>query len=476
MLCSHSALILQDMNKNTFIPTLVLAVISLSTIGSCFGQSDRKPGGQQINQAPNIQTSVKAEPLDARVNSASIEFGPILTKDGTRLYFNRKGHQKNTGGIEDEDIWYCEFIDSTQTWSEPINIGAPLNNKGYNFISGVGVDGDTLLLGNEYGKGGKMKPGLSLTIRDGSTWSFPTPIDIENNYSLSGRTSFDISSDRKALIIAQKKTDSKGGLDLYVTFRKPNARNHYSAQESINMGAVLNSPGDETSPFLAYDNRTLYFSSNGHNGYGGHDIFVSRRLDNTWKNWSKPENLGPGINTAHDDTFFGFTPRSRYAYYSRGITPTNLDIYRVDMTYLFKPSTKPLNKLDSLIDVAQIGQSLVLDSIFENNSSEFRASAIQKLQTISDYMNIYPNYTVLISTHSNKHPSRKESQSLSERRAARIFDFLVKDGVNPRRLPTQGFGHDVVSNMAQTSMKARVANSVEFRLVGYTKYVEAQFR
>jgi flagellar motor protein MotB len=468
------------MKQRTFRLALIFGAIWMSAISSGFGQSDQKLGGQQINQASNIQTAVEAEPLDGRVNSAFIEFGPTLTKDGKRLYFSRQGHPKNTGGAKDEDIWYCEFNDSTQTWSEAINIGAPLNNNGPNFISGVGVNGDTLLLGNEYGKGGSMKAGLSLTIRDGKAWSFPSPIDIENNYNLSNRTSFDISNDRKVLIIAQKKADTEGELDLYVTFRRPNNKNRYSAKESINMGPIINTFGDETSPFLAYDNRTLYFSSNGHNGYGGQDIFVSHRLDETWKNWSRPENLGPGINTVHDDTFFGFTPRSRYAYYSRGLTSSNLDIYRLDMTYLFKPSTKPLNKMDSLIDVAQIGQSLVLDSIFENNSSEIRASAIPKLQAISDYMAVYRSYTILISTHSNKHPTRKESQSLSDRRASKVFDFLVKDGVSASQLEWRGYGHDIVANMDNlptlTSMKPRVANSVEFRLVGYTKYVKAQFR
>ncbi|HWA34391.1 MAG TPA: OmpA family protein [Cyclobacteriaceae bacterium] len=446
----------------------------------CFGQTDQKLGGAQINQASNIETAVVAEPLDGRVNSAFIEYGPTLTKDGKRLYFSRQGHPKNTGGAKDEDIWYCEFIDSTQNWTEAKRMDPPLNNLGPNFICGVGVNGDTILLGNEYLKNGKMKAGLSLSIRNGQSWSFPQPINIENNYNLSERTSFDISNDRKALIISQKKTDSQGELDLYVTFRKPNPKNPYSAAESINMGPVINTFGDETSPFLAYDNRTLYFSSNGHNGYGKQDIFVSHRLDETWTNWSRPENLGPGINTAYDDTFFGFTPRSRYAYYSRGITPENLDIYRLDMTYLFKPSAKPLNQMDSLINVAQIGQSLVLDSIFKDNSADIRPEAVKKLKLIANYMNAYKGYTIMVSTHSNWHATRKESQVLSDRRAAKVIEFLVDEGISNAQVEPLGYGHDIVANMDNLPtlprMKSRIANSVEFRLVGYTKYVKAEFR
>lgn len=454
-------------------------ILILGTLRSA-AQIDQKLGGQQINQASNIEIGVVAEPLDGRVNSPFIEYGPTLTKDGKRLYFSRQGHPKNTGGAKDEDIWYCEFIDSTQTWTEAKKMDPPLNNLGPNFICGVGVNGDTILLGNEYLKGGKMKAGLSLSIRNGDSWSFPAPINIERNYNLSERTSFDISNDRKALIISQKKTDSEGELDLYVTFRKADPKNPYSAAESINMGPVINSFGDETSPFLAYDNRTLYFSSNGHNGYGKQDIFVSHRLDETWTNWSRPENLGPGINTAHDDTFFGFTPRSRYAYYSRGITPGNLDIYRLDMTYLFKPSSKPLNQMDSLINAAQIGQSLVLDSVFVDNSAEIRPQAENKLHVIAEYMNVYRAYTILVSTHANKHPTRLESQTLSDKRVANIIEFLKKDGVNINQVESQGYGHDIVANVDKLPtlprMKTRIANSVEFRLVGYGKVVHAQFR
>src|SRR5882757_892945 len=95
----------------------VLGIVWVFGTSCCFGQTDQKLGGQPINQASNIETAVVAEPLDSRVNSAFIEYGPTRTKDGKRLYFSRQGHPKNTGGPKDEDIWFCVFIDSTQTWT-----------------------------------------------------------------------------------------------------------------------------------------------------------------------------------------------------------------------------------------------------------------------------------------------------------------------------------------------------------------------
>jgi flagellar motor protein MotB len=453
---------------NTFF-VLLVAFVAGPYLALC--QLDQNLGGHQIRISKMIETAVVAEPLDGKVNSQYLEYGPTFTKDGERLYFSRQYHPANTGGKDDEDIWFSEFDDATQSWKEAINMGWPLNNNGPNFICGVGVDGDTLLLGNVYGKKGRMKAGLSISIRAGDTWSFPIPVSIENDYNMDFRTSFDLSTDRKVLLIAQKKTDSRGGLDLYVAFRKEDHRNPYSGTESVNIGPVINSVGDETSPFLAFDNRTLYFASNGHNGYGKLDIFVSRRLDETWTNWSEPENLGPGINTAYDDAFFGFTPRGRYAYYSRGLTPSNSDLYRVDMTYLFKSQGRPIDELHEEIDEAQIGQSLVLDSVFADNSSVIKASAIPHLDYVVGYMKVFKNYKIMINAHSNLHASREESQVLSMQRAVNILNYLLEHDIPRNRLEYQGYGHDVIINMDHLptlkTMQKRIISSAEFRLIGF---------
>lgn len=451
---------------------IMITGMTLAGLYSGFAQQDQSLGGGQIRLAENIETAIVAQPLSGKVNTPFVEYGPTLTKDGRRLYFSRQGFAGNVGGVGDEDIWFSNFDDATQDWLNARNIGAPLNNSWPNFVCGVGVNGDTILLGNVYLKRGKMRAGLSLSIREGDSWSFPQPVVIRNDYNLAERTSFDVSSDRKALLIAERKVDSNGGLDLYVAFRNTDSKYPYAAGESVNLGQTINSAGNETSPFLAFDNRTLYFASNGHNGYGMSDIFVSRRLDSTWTKWSTPENLGPGINTEFDDMYFGFTPRSRYAYYSRGLTPTNSDVYRLDMTYLFKPSTKPLDKMNELIDEAQIGQTLVLDSVFLDDKFDIRPGALKRLNYILEYMNLYKTYQVLVTAHSNRHESRDISHVLSEARATMVVDYLVDNGIDRTRLERIGYGHDVVVNMDNLptlkSMKTRIAASVEFRLIGFT--------
>jgi hypothetical protein len=396
-----------------------------------------------------------------------------LTKDGKRLYFSRHGHPENTGGAGDQDIWFSEFDEPTQSWTDAINIGKPLNTEGPNFLCGVGWKGDTVLLGNVYQKNGKMKAGISLSIKTGELWSFPVPVYVSHDYNLSQKVSYDLSSDRNSLIIAQEKVDSEGKLDLYVAFRDPNAKNPYSGTESINLGPTINTFGNETSPFLAYDGQTLYFSSDGYNGYGGLDIFMSKRLDRTWTNWSKPENLGPGINTPFDDSYFGFTPNNRFAYYSRGLSPTNSDIYQVDMTYLFHPNLTPTAQLKENENSANVGQTTVVNSVFNNNSKEINTGVLADLDHIAKSMQIYKTMVVLISAHSNKHASRNESLQLSIDRANKVMDYLVRNGVDKNRLSCHGFGHDVVANLVSVSSSREtendMASSVEFRYIGSNK-------
>jgi OmpA-OmpF porin, OOP family len=107
--------------------------------------------------------------------------------------------------------------------------------------------------------------------------------------------------------------------------------------EPLNLGDVVNSADEESAPFLASDDKTLYYSSKGFSGYGGSDIYVTRRLDDTWTRWSEPENLGPEINSPLEDLFFNIPASSDYAYYSRGVTETNTDIFRIKLPIVKNP-------------------------------------------------------------------------------------------------------------------------------------------
>lgn len=294
-----------------------------------------------IADIPKLQllaSGLVVEALDKNVNSDYSELNPLLSPDGKTLYFSRKNHPENMGGSKDrEDIWYSE-LDSTGQWSLAKNMGPPFNNDEPNFINSiqsVTPDGRTavMLLGNKYGKRGKMQAGVSLSSNVDGNWTRPVALNITNDYNFSERANYFLTNNRRTLLMSVEREDTYGERDLYVSFMQDDS----VWTEPLNLGDVINSANDESAPFMATDDVTLYFSSNGFSGYGGNDIYASKRLDDTWTKWSDPENLGPEINSALEDLFFNIPASSEYAYYSRGVSENNTDIFRVKLPILRSP-------------------------------------------------------------------------------------------------------------------------------------------
>ena len=295
-----------------------------------------KPMDVEVEIMDNLRTNLLAERLNDNVNSPYKEYKPLLAPSGSTLYFSRKNHPGNMGGVDDdEDIWYSE-MDSTGEWMEAKNAGPQLNNAEPNFVSGITPDGNTvvLLLGNRYGKNGKMSAGVSISTKEGANWTKPFNLDVENDYNYHEKANYFLTNNRQVLILAVERDDTHGERDFYVSFFKADS----TWSEPLNMGDVINSVGDESSPFLAADDETLYFSTNGRGGYGSYDIYVSKRLDDTWSNWSEPQNMGPDINSERDDLFFNIPITGDYAYYTKSISDDDADIYRVEMPLRVMPN------------------------------------------------------------------------------------------------------------------------------------------
>ena len=300
-----------------------------------------KNAGAPINYDSRANLSAKAVALNDLINSPFAELKPATTPNGNRLYFSRSQHPANTSGIADqEDIWYSEFNAATSTWSEPIRMPGMLNNDGPNFINNVSTSGDTIILGNQYTKKGKMRAGLSYSVNLNGQWTAPKPIHIQNDYNMSNHANAFVNLKSGVIISAIERAESVGERDLYVSFW-----NGTDASEPINMGSVINTPFEESSPYLAADNKTLYFASKGHNGFGGFDIYVTRRLDNSWTNWSTPQNLGPAVNGALDDEFFTMTHCGKYAIFSKQVSVHNVDLFKIETKELFSGTEQPVKQV-----------------------------------------------------------------------------------------------------------------------------------
>lgn len=294
-----------------------------------------------IADIPTMQllaSGILIEALDKNVNSEYDELNPLLSPDGKTLYFSRRNHPENLGGANDkEDIWYSQ-LDAAGHWQLAQNMGPKFNNAGPNFantIQSVTPDGKSaiMVLGNKYMPNGKMLAGASISSSMNGEWSRPKPLNIDNDYNFNEKANYFLTDNRQTLLMAVEREDSQGDRDLYVTFIKPDS----TWREPLNLGDVVNTAGEESAPFLASDDKTLYFSSNGFSGYGGSDIFVTKRLDDSWTNWSEPENLGPEINSPLEDLFFNIPATSEFAYYSRGVSEANTDIFRVKLPIVKNP-------------------------------------------------------------------------------------------------------------------------------------------
>ena len=330
---------------------LVTLLLIATAIGTCLaqgepqieqseGQPTENPAADKavtnsdtyiIHLASNLNMSARAEAIEA-INSSFAEYKPALALHGNRLYFSRALHPENTGGIRDkEDIWYSDIDKSNnKVLSAPKRLEGPLNNSGPNFVSGVSINGDTIMLGNTYDKRGRMRAGISYSINQGGVWSPPRKIHVKNEYNLSDRGNAYVSLSAGVIISAVERADTQGERDLYISFWA-----NEQATEPINMGKVINTGRDESSPFLSADKKVLYFASKGHHGFGGYDIFMSRRLDDSWTNWSEPENLGPVVNGPQDEEFCSVTHCKQWAYFSKQVGEQNSDIYKVPMADLF---------------------------------------------------------------------------------------------------------------------------------------------
>ena len=281
----------------------------------------------------------KKEVVGETINSSDcFEFSPKIAPDGKTLYFVKECANQN-----DQDIWYSE-IDNQGKWSEAKNIGIPLNNSGHNFVASISPDGNTLILGNKYKENGTDGgDGVSISHRDeNGKWKLPEAIEIPNFTNLNAHANFYMGPNGDVLLMAVQDQSSVGDLDLYVSLLNKNTKKW---SEPINLGLDINTPYAEDYPYLGNDNKTLFFSSKGYIGYGGHDIMVARRKDDTWKNWEKPKNLGPFVNTKLDDKGFVIANKGDHAYFNSASfndSTHHMDIYKVDLPKMLYQTPRTL--------------------------------------------------------------------------------------------------------------------------------------
>lgn len=282
------------------------------------------------------------QPLSTSINSSFIETRPLVSPSGKQLYFSRREHPDNIAGDKDEqDIWMADYsLDSLNPKVQ--NLGKLVNSRKLDALASVSPDNQELIVYNN--KKYDTAPLLRLKMKNG-TWSKSEEIVIQDFYNLSPYSDFYYSFKQNAILMALKRADSRGGQDLFVSFKI----SENSWTQPISLGGTVNTRKDDFAPYLGADGKSLFYCSYGLKGEGKADIYYSYRLDDTWTNWSAPINIGKGVNTRNEEIYVSVSPDFKYVYFD-SYSPEDKDrnVYRSLLSEQFYPK-KVVVKVDSVV-------------------------------------------------------------------------------------------------------------------------------
>ncbi|MBK9334158.1 MAG: OmpA family protein [Ignavibacteria bacterium] len=231
----------------------------------------------------NVSFSQEKEKLSSNINSNISEIHPVISADGNHLYFVRS--KWNDNQIENQMIWYSEK-DPNGDWKKSVKMSEPFNKGDMNRIISISPDGNEIVL--SYGIIKTNKSELLRIQKNNNEW-------------------------KVAEILKPKSEDEEQFKNSYWGFVS------YSTSGKV-------------------DDRTLYFASDRKKGYGSLDIYMSKRLDDSWMKWSEPVNLGANLNSKMFDSFYCIDAKGEYAYVVSSIEGTgNDDIYRIKLPENLKP-------------------------------------------------------------------------------------------------------------------------------------------
>jgi outer membrane protein OmpA-like peptidoglycan-associated protein len=360
------------MNTRISFAIITLALFCLSL--PLFAQQDKPQ--RQIITPDRYEVTIR--PVGGDINSSRDDFGPVVLGDGKTLYFtsNREGRQNIYSAIA-----------GYQDWEQVQKLGAPVNTSFNDGSPSITPDGHWMVF-TSCGRAENMgECDLYIAEYTGGTWRNVRNLGANVN-SPFWDSQPTISSDGLMIIFASDRPGGQGGTDLWMTTRSHGG----DWRPAVNLGAVINTVGDELAPSLAADNQTLYFSSDQHPGIGGLDVYMSKSAAT---GWSAPKHMGVPINSADDDYFCGLFLNRDDMYFAstRSGGRGGLDIY------LAVPNPLPPSSFttvtgrvyDSKTD-APLGATLtVRDSRTNSVVSSFRSddmdgSYIVVLQPGKDYI------------------------------------------------------------------------------------------
>lgn len=271
--------------------------------------------------------------LGAAVNSRDDEYLPSLTADGQTLVFTRRFPRKatTTANTKEEEDLYVSTLNNGQ-WSRAERMPEPVNSTDNEGAQCISQDGRIMFYTacNRNDGGGRCD--LYMCVNKSGRWSKPRNLgSAVNSGAWEGQPTFSI--DGRTLYFVSNRKGGHGGMDIWKTTFDGG---QWTAPE--NLGPEINTEFDEMSPFIHFDDHTLYFSSNRPEGMGGMDLFVAKRDDNG--RWTQPTNLGYPINTEGDDNNLIVSADGRTAIFAsqRDGGQGKMDLYSFELPVESRPT------------------------------------------------------------------------------------------------------------------------------------------
>ena len=296
-----------------------------------------------------LPRSSRVKNIGAPINSEFPEYSPFVALDGNVIYFTsrRPWEDDITSVYKDpqfnqypEDIYYSSFVEDS-FWTEPIRFEF-CDPKNNEASISASLDEKRVFAYQDISGMGD----IYVSDFTKNKLQLLEPIDIENINTPYWETHCSITLDGTTVYFVSERPGGYGGRDIYQTKRLPDGT--WSAPK--NLGPTINTPYDEDAPFIAIDGKSLYFASNGPKSMGGFDIFLSI-LDDEMV-WSDPINLGYPLNSTGDDVFYTTTASGLKGYLSsfRKGGMGEKDIYEIENDYLGVPNIQVLKGRIRVLD------------------------------------------------------------------------------------------------------------------------------
>jgi flagellar motor protein MotB len=448
------------------------------------------------------------------INTSDDEYWPSITADGLTMMFTRQPNVINNpgfSGVVQEDFYISYF--SGNSWQKAFNAGTPLNTIQNEGAQSISSDGSYMFFTACNRPGGLGNCDLYFSAFSNSKWSEPYNLGIPVNTSHWESTP-SISADGRTLFFSSSRPGGAGGKDIWLT--RINDKNKWT--KPVNLGNEINTAGNEMSPFIHFDGKTLYFASDGLVGMGGYDLFVTRIKDDS--TWTTPQNLGYPINTFNDEMGLIIESGGKKAYFSSTrIKSKGKDIFAFDLYESARPNpvsylkgkvydkeTGKLLKADYelinlstgkiliknstdasgnflvclpsgynyginvskpgylfysenfmfegthtvsepyikriVLNPAKVGEKMQLANVFyEIDSWQLKQESMTELNNLVHLLLENKNLVMEIGGYTDSTGSGQYNMILSEKRALSVVNYLIKNGIASERLTHRGYGN-----------------------------------